>query len=325
MTEKEYRKLSSISYSNLKNLDKDGPSSIKDHEEVDLEAFALGKYVEEVVEELITGDTTLIQSKFIVTDTGKPTAMLGTLADAMIANSAELTVTNAFLLAKGLGLWSSIVNETTYRNKFDKPEFWDYLHLKKEASRIIISRDLAKLGDLMGKSVHRGQFTRDIFKKRKNVDFISQMIIEWGNKQFRSMLDYVEIDHNKHTITPYDLKTSGFPIEDFVSNGFYKQRYYIQSSMYTDALEEWKFDNYPDYTLKPFQFIVVSRLQPTKPLRYTISDSVLEAGREGFYRDDRLVRKGYIQLAKEYKWYVDNDKFDFSMSTYENNGNILIE
>lgn len=324
MTEKEYRSLSNISYSNLKELDTKGPSSINNSEELDIEEFALGKFVEEIVEELITGKD-LISEKFIITDTPKPTAMLGQLADAMLANKAELKIENALILAKGLGLWSNIKNEDTYKAKFDNPEFWEYLKLKRQTTKVVISSELAKLGKLMGNSVFKGEFTKHIFYLEPGVELISQLVIQWGKKQLKSMLDYVKIDHNRQTITPYDLKTSGFPVEDFVSTGFFKQRYYIQSSMYSDALEEWKFDNYPSYTLKPFIFIVVSRIQPTRPLCYTISNTIYNSGREGFYKDDKLTRKGYLQLLNEYIWYVKNNKFDFSMSTYESKGNILIE
>lgn len=322
MKEKEYRNLKLISYSSLSELDKSGPKSIiNPKEDVDIDYFSLGKYVEELIE----NGKKNIRNKFIITNLIKPTAMLGELAEVMLLNNAELKVNTAFALAKSLNLWKGTKDEAKYIANFDKDEFWGYLKLKQQTDKVVISYELANLGERMAKGVLNGEFTKNIYKCNSNQEIIHQLVILWGNKKLKSMLDFIKIDHKARTVTPYDLKTTGFPVENFIKEAFYRQRYYIQASMYTDALTEWVFDNYPDYTVKPFSFIVVSKLQPDVGIVYTVSDTILKSGVDGFYKDDILVKKGYKQLLEEYNWYVNNNKFELSMDTYINKGNILIE
>ena len=320
MTDEQYFKIDLLSYSKLSNFDKHGAKAINKEYGGDTDAYNLGA----LVEELVQGDSDSVKEKFIITDNVKPTAFLGDLTNAMIDNDAEHNIDTAITLAKMLGLWSSVVNPDVYKKKIDKPQFWEYLKLQKTNKRIV-SPETRDLAEIMRNGLLNGEYTRNIFNCDKNQELIYQEVIIWNNKTCKSKLDIIKIDHNKKTITPYDLKTTGFDKEDFI-NSFYKFRYYIQASMYYEAINEWRFNNYSDYLLKPFQFIVVQDIDPSNPVVYTVSDTIIDKGHSGFYNEDgKLLRKGYDQLIDEYLWHVNNEKFSFSKETYESNGNITIE
>lgn len=317
MKDEDYFARPELSYSGLARFDKDGVAVFSTEVEHDKEYYHLGA----LVEELIDGDIESVNAKFLITDNTRPTAMLGELADAMIENNATHNSTTAFTLAKGLGLWANIKNDETFTKKFDIPQFWGWLKLQDE-SRRVVSKDIYYLAKAMAKGLTDSQYTSHIFKSNKKNELISQPVILWGKGKYKSKLDFIKINHTDKTITPYDLKTSAFPVEDF-RNQFYKFRYYIQSSMYTDALREWAFTNYNGYTLKPFKFIVVSRTKPGFPLVYTVPESIINSGRDNFYNDDGVVwRRGYLQLTEDFEWHIDNKAFDYNRIVYEFNGDI---
>lgn len=320
MTDEQYFDIDLLSYSKLSNFDKNGAKSINREYGGDTYAFNLGALVEEIIQ----GDSKSVREKFIITDNVKPTASLGELVDAMLDNEVNEKIEDAVALAKMLGLWSSIKKEEVYRAKIDIPRFWEYLKLQKSKKRIV-SPDTYALANDMANGLLNGKYTKDIFIYNDTQEVLYQEVIIWNNKTCKSKLDIIKVDHKKKTITPYDLKTTAFDKEDFI-NVFYKFKYYIQSSMYLDAVEEWRFKYYPDYILKPFQFIVVQDMDSSNPMLYTVSDTIIDKGRDGFHNDDgKLMKRGYLELIDSYNWHVKHNKFDFSRITYESKGNITIE
>jgi hypothetical protein len=324
MTDSEYFEMDYLSYSKLASFDEKGAKSINKSYSGDTEAFNLGA----LVEELLQGDKNSLKSNFIITDNIKPTASLGVLADAMIENNAEHKLETAVTLAKKLGLWSSIVKQEVYEAKIGTVQFWEYLKNKRSNKRIV-SKEMHHKALEMKNGLLNGEFTKDIFKSSKNVMSLNQMVLVWNDKTLKSKLDLVKIDHKNETITPYDLKTIGSDKEGFIKS-FYKWRYYIQASMYYDAVSESLTQEASSatygYKMKPFQFIVVQSQDPANPMVYTVSDAKIREGRDGFYSEDgKLIRKGYKQLIEEYNWHINENKFDFSIETYNANGNILIE
>jgi len=320
MKDSEYFKIDLHSNSRLSNFDKKGARAINSKFGGDTEELNLGA----LVEELLQGDNNSLKENFIITDNVKPTAFLGDLTTAMIENNAKHNIETAVTLAKMLGLWSNVVNHDVYRKKIDKQQFWEYLRLQKTKKRIV-SPEMYTIAKTMKNGLVEGMFTKDIYNVKKGEELIDQQVIIWNKKTCKSKLDTIKVNHKLKTLTPYDLKTTSFNKETFISS-FYKFRYYIQASMYHDAIIEWAFINFPDYKVKPFQFIVVQKDDPNNPLVYTVSDVKISEGRDGFFNEDgKLLRKGYKQLIEEYDWHVNMNMFDFSMETYKADGNILIE
>jgi len=322
MKDENYFDIPLISYSALSKFDKEGPRSInKPFENADAEYFILGH----AVEELIQGDMKSFNKKFIVTDNVKPTASLGLVADAMVENNIKATPEEAIAVAKMLGLWSSVKKEDVFRAKVDVPQLWEYLKLEKsKKNKMLLSSEAYLVAQTMAKSVSEHEFTKNLVNPdEKGVDLLPQVVIIWKNGKFKSKLDWIRVDHNKKEIVPIDLKTGAVAKEDFIRQ-FFKLRYDIQAAMYHDAVLEWAFENYPDYSIEPFKYIYISKIDPLCPITFTITDETLLQGRDGREVEGRLVRKGYVQLAEEYDWHLANNSFSYSKEAYESSGNILI-
>lgn len=319
MTDEQYFDIKLLSFSALSNFDTNGAKAINRKYGGDTSAFNLGALVEEIIQ----GDKKSIADKFIITENTKPTASLGQLVDAMIDNDVELNIDEAVSLARMLGLWSSVKKEEVYRGKLTA-QFWEYMRLQKSSKRIV-SPEMYLIAEQMAKGLLTSKYTKDIFKCKEHEEIIFQKVIIWNYETCKSKLDIIKVDHKNFTVTPYDLKTTGFDKEVFI-NSFYKFKYYLQASMYNSAVSELMFKEYSSYELKPFQFIVVQSSDPSNPITYTVSEHIIEKGMEGFYTEEgKLLKKGYLQLIEEYTWHVKNNKFDYSKNTYECKGNIMIE
>jgi len=320
MTDEKYFKLNYHSFSRLSNFDKNGPRGINKEYGGDTDAFNLGALVEEILQ----GDVKSIKAKFIITDNVKPTAQLGQLADAMIASGKDETLENAYEMAKEMNLWAGTKNPDLYTKKIDIPQFWEYLKLQRTNKRIVSPETFISAKSMV-KGLLTNEFTDHIFQCEKHEELRNQEVVIWNNDTCKSKFDIIKLNHKTKTITLYDLKTSGFDKERFIGS-FYKFRYYLQASMYTTAINAWAFENYPDYLVKPFQFIVVQEADPMNPLVYTVSEPIINSGRDGFVEDSgKIYKKGYEQLIQEYEWHVNNNKFSYSKETYEQKGNIIIE
>jgi hypothetical protein len=84
-------------------------------------------------------------------------------------------------------------------------------------------------------------------------------------KEYRCMFDVIVVDHERKTVSPYDLKTTREHEDDF-GRAIYAYRYDIQAESYRHVLvETLRGDkDYGDYQVEPFRFIVINkdRLRP---------------------------------------------------------------
>ena len=101
-----------------------------------------------------------------------------------------------------------------------------------------------------------------------DVERVYQMKLKFQDPRsgiiYRIMLDSVYVDHDAKTIQPNDVKTTS-SYEDEFYNSFLKWNYDIQARLYWRGLYmAIKEDPYfKDFTVLPFQFLVVSRHSKT--------------------------------------------------------------
>ena len=95
-------------------------------------------------------------------------------------------------------------------------------------------------------------------------------------------------------------------------------KYYLQSSLYSSILIGWAKENYPDYTVSEFKFIVYSRAD-RYPFVWVVSDTMLNDGFYGFtdYKNQQI--KGIKQLLEDYYFYVQTEQFNIEREFIENN------
>lgn len=132
-------------------------------------------------------------------------------------------------------------------------------------------------------------------------------------------LDCIVVDHNKKTIQPLDIKTTSESPYSF-SKSILKYRYDLQAVIYSHYISEVfnKEKGLNDYQILPFKFIVINIDYPKNPLIWNVSFNdfiIAKMGRAG----DSPV-KGFWDLIDDFKWHIENDKWEYKREVYQNNG-----
>jgi len=226
------------------------------------------------------------------------------------------------------------------KEKFDKEakEWFEWIKKKGEyeksnVNKQVISTSQYSLITKIVESLKTNRFTRKYFEGTigTKTDKHLQLEIYWEYKseKCKSKLDLVVVDHENKEIHPIDIKTTGNSVFSFDSSAL-KWRYDLQSSFYSSALywlinksndEYW--NKLKDYRISPFKFIVESTKYPGMPLMYECSEKFLKGGIDGFDYQGRWY-KGFIELINDYKWYRDNNSWDYSKDIIEKEGIIKL-
>lgn len=137
----------------------------------------------------------------------------------------------------------------------------------------------------------------------------------------KALFDILDFNHKEKTIQPIDLKSTSDYISQFPTS-FLKWRYYLQAAYYSYGLSQV----YPEYTILPFKFIVISSQQVTKPIIYQCSKEDLKVGEFGGINKitNRKV-KGWRQLIEDYLWHKQNDLWEYPREVYEKDGVIELD
>jgi len=217
-------------------------------------------------------------------------------------------------------------------------EYDDWLYRKGQYEEVnqnkqLISNTQYSLITKIVESLKTNRFTRKYFEGTigTKTDKHLQLEIYWDYKgeKCKSKLDLVVVDHENKEIHPIDIKTTGNSVFSFDSSAL-KWRYDLQSSFYSSALywlinksndEYW--NKLKDYRILPFKFIVESTKYPGMPLMYECSEKFLKGGIDGFDYQGRWY-KGFIELINDYKWYRDNNSWDYSKDIIEKEGIIKL-
>jgi len=138
---------------------------------------------------------------------------------------------------------------------------------------------------------------------------------------FKSMMDWVVVDHDAQTVQVYDLKCT-WNVENFFEEYYLYRRAYIQAYLYKKAAQHIASDEdnefYKYEVLNP-KFIVCDSANYYSPLVYTLSDEDMRDGYLGFDYKGRTY-PGVKNLISGLKWAVENNLWDVSQENFETNG-----
>jgi hypothetical protein len=220
------------------------------------------------------------------------------------------------------GYYKNLKPETRINKILDFNDYWK--EIISSENKTIITQEEAEIVSNIVRKVATNQFTSKYFKDSvEEVTIFRQLPIEFEVKEVecKALLDIVYIDHNNKTITPIDLKTIGESVKNFPES-LRKRGYQIQAAWYVEALKQWKENNeFKDYRILNFKFIVVSTTEDEEPVVFTCDESLLYIGKFGrevlylkgelwgsdemepYYRLSRI--KGYLDLLDDYLYYVE--------------------
>ena len=322
ISESEYRGLPMPSYSLLKKLDDSGPRSINRKYKIDSEAIDFGSLLDC---KLLCPDE--FDNKFYFDATEKPTGQVLELADYLINNEPDELpnyINNNLgveAISSAIGLFGSVKDYDKRVAKFDTDLFWNYLKAKIDASgKTVFTPETLEECSQAEQIIKTHPKTSHLFTPTKGVEVLTQLMIitELNGIKIKSMIDYVRIDHNNKTITPYDLKATEVRQAN-IPQQFKKMKYYLQGGLYKSAIINYCKDVLQlDYVVEDFKFIVWSR-SDKYPFIWNMGHDWHLMGLNGFIGDHGQYVKGINQLLDEYQFYVDNDFFEIDKCFVENN------
>ena len=320
---KKYYEHEGISQSKLKDLNLH-PKYFKGRDEETEErplsgAFLLGSAVDC---KLTTPE--LYDEQFAIIDVEKPTGQLGYYINRLLLGD---TAEEAYDTTKAWNGGKLRDNIEKFKENFNTSGINYFNCVKKAEGKHIMSLEEKNTIDLVCESLLTSDYTKDYFQiPNGNIEIYKQYPIYWeyNDVKCKSLLDFIEINHDDKTIQPLDLKTTGDSVSYF-PNSVFKYRYDIQAAFYTYAVGYSFANTYLNekYTILPFKFIVESTKYPGTPEMFKCSDELLAMGINGRIRNGNFY-KGFDQLITEYKWHLKNDKWDYKMDTYLNNGETLL-
>lgn len=153
----------------------------------------------------------------------------------------------------------------------------------------------------------------EVFNELKIEDY------EVDGTRFKSMLDKVIADRQKKTLQIVDLKIT-WNVLDFFNEYYLKRRTYIQSYLYTKALESVKEAlGFGDYEVLPPIYIVADNIAYYAPIMYVLTPQDLTDAYEGFSVRGWPYR-GVKDLIADLQWAKRTDNFRTTREAFENQG-----
>jgi hypothetical protein len=311
VTEEEYRKDPSYSYSTLAKYDREGFNNLdKLFEKVETPSLTFGS----AVDSIITGGMQEFEERFIVSDFAElpPESIMKIVkalfddceADGLreIADSVIIRYTEQMsyqlnwkpetrakvIKEKGL-LYYSMLRAAEGRTVLDADTYSDVLKavdaLKTSPATSWYFEDNNPFSDIIERFYQ--------LKFKATIDGI----------RYRCMMDEVIVDHAAKKIYPVDLKTSYKPEWDFYKS-FVEWRYHIQARLYSRLLKEAiKNDEYfKDFEVLPYRFIVVNR-KTLEPLVWEFKGTH-EYGELAFGPNLEYTMKDPFAIATELDYYL---------------------
>lgn len=148
-----------------------------------------------------------------------------------------------------------------------------YYDIIASGKEIVSAEDWQDACD-MTEALHNDTYCGTLFKQTStdDIEYLYQMQylvpvhVADEDTKLKIMADLIIVDHKNKTIQPIDLKTSSEPAYKFKDN-FVKYRYDLQAQCYNYAIERVAFEDYADYTILPYLFVDISRVDKV-PVAY---------------------------------------------------------
>lgn len=173
------------------------------------------------------------------------------------------------------------------------------------------------------------KFTAKYFAKGlKDVQIFYQYKFDTkvNGRRVKGMLDCLVVNHKQNLILPIDLKTGESPCKDFPIL-YTMHRYYIQGALYREALKTIVDNDFElsGYTVKEFEFVYISKLNPGRPMRFVVSEDMHQLALNGFTDRHGVEYQGVYELIDLYYYSKENDNIDYTQEQIDSNGVMIMD
>jgi hypothetical protein len=318
MTEKQYREYKAINYSLLSKLSVSPVGLEEESESADY--FTMGSLVD-----CLCTTPDLFHSQYYVATAPVP-------SDSMVAYCKELAASGDAQKAweaSGLKSDPAAAPKSGGDSKFKKEAEAYYKDLLQGKGKQVISFEENTKASNLSNILQTNEFTSKYFGQADS-KYQYPIIWKYYGQECKCLFDIIHIDHERGTIRPMDLKTTGKSVFSFPSS-YINYRYYIQAAFYTAALE-YALENDPDfqqckgYTVLPFTFIVIETNYKNPPHLFEVDKDDLVIAEEGgtLANSDREI-KGFKHIIEDLEYHKTTNQWEYKQEVYANDGVISLK
>lgn len=305
----------------MKAVDDSGPNALVNKIEINNSGTSFGKQIDDFIslnkDEFIK--KYLVVNHTIVGD-------LDTLAKLVANSSVDLDDIEAhknsiIALIINTGLFKTVTRDETRLKKFDTPEFYHYVGLlRKHPGKVFLTPpEYSKLVDARN-ILFTHKSTREYFNCGDDSEEIYQVQIEfkYKDKNIKTILDKIIINHNEETIQGIDLKSGSVDSTEFMKS-FMQYKYYIQGGLYLKALQEWiKNSELAHYKILPFKFVFLPTYNFNNAKTFIFTEKWVNASWKGFTTRSGYKYRGIDELIDLVNWHIEHQVFNETKEFYEN-------
>lgn len=332
ITESEYRQYPAFSYSLLSKFKKKGFAGLQSvftEETESTPSLLLGS----IVDTLLTEGESAYNLKFCVGDSS--TEVSDTTQKAVSMLYTQFGTTYSSIEEISHDHLERVLNEANYRMswrlatriekiKMDGQPLYDF-YIKTQ-NKTVVPADIDLKAREMVASLKSHEVTKHIFNKNPFCTtkqlFQVKCSTEFNGVPYKCMFDNIEINVEKKTIQPRDLKTTSKSAWDFPAN-LIDYNYDLQAELYTMILHKELPEEYKDYTILPFQFIVIDTMEK-KPVMWTWEHRCDKNTTLYYINDILFYNPLYLgTLLNAYKTQYLNNSLDTPMNKNRCDNNII--
>lgn len=342
LTEQQYRDLELPSYSMLASIDKQGIDVVGGVKQ----GFNLkfGSLVD-----MMCFEPHLVEKTFYQGATAKPpTTNVKNICDAILSSidgqvgeeksiitplGRRKKTVNSNKLADYSGKFREIATKLQVYKSYSDQKLTDTLvsagseYFKDKMTsrgKILIKPEMWALASHTAATLITHPFTAKYFATGvKDVDIFYQFKFDTvvNGRRCKGMLDCLVVNHKAKVIIPVDLKTGESPCKDFPIL-YTTHRYYVQGGLYREALKSIVDNDFElmGYTVKEFEFVYISKLNPDRPMRFLVSEDMHQAALNGFTDRFGYEYRGIYDLLDDYYYSVENDNAIYTQDQLDSKG-----
>lgn len=332
ITEPEYRKLPAFSYSLLSKFKKKGFAGL-DSVFAEETEFTSSLLLGSIVDTLLTEGEEAYNLKYCVGDSS--TEVSDTTQKVVSTLHTQYGTTYSSIEEIPEEHLERILNECAYRTSWKLPTRIDkikkegqplYDFYRKTQNKIVVPADVDLKAREMVSSLKAHDVTKHIFNDNpfSTTEQLFQVkcLTTIHNVAYKCMFDNIEINHDQKTIQPRDLKTTSKSAWDFIHN-FVDYNYDLQAELYTMILHYVLPEEYRDYTILPFQFIVIDTIEK-KPVIWTWDHKCEESDTIYHIHNVLFYNPLYLgEILDVYKNQYLNNTVDTPIDKNRQNNNII--
>lgn len=266
-----------------------GPSEDELYYQKENMHFSKGKLLDRLIEGLDIEDHYYIQSK----DYTHPSAKVESIVQECIDLGLDIEDFDEIIKVK---------KKQKYQPRWTKEKnlewinntLYPFIRQKKEiGDKVVITQEEFDQVAIITNAILNGEYTKPILE-----EFSGEYQVDLYTKEFKVLIDFLQLDHKKKIARVIDFKTTGDYLEKF-KKSIIRFGYYYQLSFYSHIVSL----KYPKYKILDPVFIVGSKKEPQWAEPFTLSKTVLKQAKEGWVDRYGKPHIGWEEMYKRHKAY----------------------